>query len=71
MLNGGSSTSTGSLESYGSLETIINPPLETGKGTDHNNSCVKTSPETSETDLSVNLANVGEETSLALGIINL
>lgn len=60
MLLGGSSSrgiTTRGLETDGSLEGIVDPPLETSKGTDHKNSGKETSPETRETDLRVDVTN--------------
>lgn len=60
MLLGGSSSrgiTTRGLETDGSLEGIVDPPLETSEGTDHKNSGKETSPETRETDLRVDVAN--------------
>lgn len=59
LLSGGSrGSTTGSLEADGSLEAIVEPPLETGEGTNHDDSCAKTSPETLEANFLVDLANV-------------
>lgn len=53
----GSGRTTGSLETDGSLEGIVDPPLETGEGTNHKNSGKETSPETRETNLGVDVTN--------------
>lgn len=52
------SFSSSGLKTAGYLEWIINPPLETGEGTDHDNSCSKSIPETSETDFTVDILNL-------------
>lgn len=54
---GSSSITTRGLETDGSLEGIVDPPLETSEGTNHKNSGKETSPETRETDLRVDVAN--------------
>jgi len=56
-------SSTGGCKSYGSLEAVVNPPLETGKGTDHDDSCEKTSPKSAESDFCVNLGNLASSWS--------
>lgn len=54
---GSSSITTRGLETDGSLEGIVDPPLETSEGTNHKNSGKETSPETRETDLRVDVTN--------------
>lgn len=41
------------METAGHLEGVVDPPLETGEGTNHNDSCSETVPETLETDFAV------------------
>jgi len=55
---GGGSSTTGSLETNHSLEGIVDPPLETSEGTDHDNSGSHTSPESAETDFRVDFLDV-------------
>lgn len=57
LLLGGSSTS-GGLETNQGLEGIVDPPLETSQGTDHDDSCSESSPESAESDLGVDLLHV-------------
>lgn len=52
------SLSTGGLEAGGYLEGVVDPPLETSEGTDHDDSGSNTVPETLETDVSVDLTNL-------------
>ena len=61
-------SSTGSSESYGSFETIVNPPLKSSKGTDHDDSREKTSPKSLESDIGVNLGNLWSGWSLWLSL---
>jgi len=46
------------LETNHSFEGIVDPPLETSEGTDHDNSGSHTSPETAETDFGVDFLDV-------------
>jgi len=48
-----SSLTTGGGKTAGNLEGIVNHPLEAGKGTDHENSCTKTLPETWEANVGI------------------
>ena len=50
-------SSSGGLESDHSLEAIVDPPLKTSEGTDHDDSGHETSPETLESDFGVDGAN--------------
>lgn len=68
--SGGSGT-TGSLEADGSLEGIIEPPLETSEGTDHDNSGAEASPESLEANFRVDLANILRHRSLSLDGVKL
>jgi len=54
------------LETDQGLEGIIDPPLETGQSTDHDNSCSETSPESAESDLAVDLLHGIEVRSATL-----
>ncbi len=51
-------SSSGGLESDHGLEAIVNPPLKTSEGTDHDDSGHETSPETLESDFGVNSSNL-------------
>ena len=42
--------------SHGSLECIIDPPLETSQSADHDNTSTETAPDAAETELAENLA---------------
>lgn len=68
--SGGSGT-TGSLEADGSLEGIIEPPLETSEGTNHDDSGAEASPESLEADFRVDLADVLRHGSLSLDGVEL
>ena len=46
-----SAPSSGTLQTNCDFEWIVDPPLKTSKGTYHDNSCHKTSPESLESDL--------------------
>lgn len=54
----GAASTSGSLEAYCGLESIVDPPLEASKGTDHQNSGKKTSPQALESDLSIDSADL-------------
>jgi len=69
--DGSSGTTSGGLETDGGLEGIVDPPLETGEGTDHEDTGSESSPETGKSDLSVDLAHVRHEGSLTLGGVDL
>jgi len=47
-------TSSGSGKSNCALERVINPPLQTSKGIDHDNSGNETSPESLESNFRIN-----------------
>jgi len=71
---GGSSSScltTRGLETNCSLEGIIEPPLETSEGTNHDDSCDESSPESLESDFGVDLADIFSESSLSLDGVEL
>ena len=59
----GESLSAGGLEASCDLEGVVDPPLETSEGTDHDDSGTNTVPESLETDFLVDsgdlLANRG------------
>ena len=50
---GGDSSLARGLESHSNLEGIVDPPLETGEGTNHENTGAKAGPETVEANASV------------------
>ena len=54
---GESSSLAGGLETHGDLEGIVDPPLETGEGTDHDDTGAETVPEAVEADAGVDLAD--------------
>jgi hypothetical protein len=64
--NGGTS---GGSESHGGFESIIDPPLETSEGTNHEDSGTESSPESSHSDLSINLFDVLSEGGVRLDIV--
>jgi hypothetical protein len=45
------------LETTGNLEGVVDPPLETSEGTNHDDTSTETVPETGETDSSVDLTD--------------
>ena len=51
------SLATSGLETASNLKGIVDPPLETSEGTNHNNTSTKTIPETSKTNLFVNFTS--------------
>ena len=55
---GDSTSSSGCGQTDSSLEGVIDPPLQTSKGTDHQDSGHETSPQTLESDLSINSADL-------------
>ena len=62
---------TGGSESHSSFESVIDPPLETGEGTNHEDSGAKTSPETSHTDFGVDLRHIFTQSSFGFDIVQL
>lgn len=50
--------STSGLESHGSLEGVVDPPLETGERTDHQDPCAEPSPQAFEPNLSIDLPDL-------------
>ena len=52
------SLATGGLEADCYLEGVVDPPLETSEGTNHDNSCADTVPEALETDVLVDLGDL-------------
>ena len=54
------------LETNCSLEGIVEPPLETSEGTNHDDSCAESSPESFESDFFVNLADIISKGALSL-----
>jgi hypothetical protein len=52
-----SRSSTRGSHTHGSLEGIIDPPLETSEGTDHDNTSSKTTPDTTKAKLAENLTS--------------
>jgi hypothetical protein len=52
------SLATGGLEADGYLEGVVDPPLETSEGADHDNTGTDTVPETLESDLGVDLGDL-------------
>lgn len=53
----------GGLKTQGSLEGVVNPPLETSEGTDHDNSGHETGPEALESNFSIDPAHLFSEGS--------
>ena len=51
------SLATGGLEADGHLEGVVDPPLETGQGTDHEDSGAEAAPQSLEADLAVDFAD--------------
>jgi len=52
------SLAAGGLEADGHLEGVVDIPLETGEGADHDNSGTDTVPQTLEADVSVDVSNL-------------
>lgn len=50
--------SSGGLKSNGSFESIVDPPLESCESTNHEDSCHKACPESSEADFSIYFGKV-------------
>lgn len=61
--------SSGGSETHGSFESIIDPPLETGQGTNHENSGSETSPQSSHSDFSVNFLYIFTERGFRFNVI--
>jgi hypothetical protein len=59
----GGAASSGGLQADCSLEGIVDPPLETSEGTDHDDPGHETSPEALEADLAIDLAYLLSETA--------
>ena len=69
MLNIYLSFASGGLETASDLEGVIDPPLETGEGTNHDDSCTETVPETLETDFTVDFLNLLASWSIAVSLV--
>jgi len=67
----GSDSTTGSLETNEGLERVVDPPLETSQSTDHDDSGTHTSPETIETDITVDLLDVIHSATTSLDTVEL
>lgn len=65
------SLSSSGLQSDGRLEGVVNPPLESGQSTDHDDSCAQTSPKSLETNVSINLLNGISDSTISLDIVQL
>ena len=56
--NSSSSLTSGSGKTAPDLEGVVDDPLEAGEGTDHEDSCSKTFPESGESDFRVDFLNL-------------
>ena len=63
------SFSTGGLETHCYLEGVIDPPLETSEGTNHNNSCSEPVPESLEADITIYFFNLGANWGAAASLV--
>lgn len=66
--SGWGAASTCCLETHHGFEWVVDPPLETCEGTDHNDSCEEARPESRESDLSVDFAHLFAEASTFLSL---
>lgn len=64
----GAAASSGGLEADCGLEGIVDPPLETSEGTDHDNSGHEACPKSLEADLRVDLSDLVAERALGLAL---
>jgi len=67
----GSNGTTSGLETNHGLEGIVDPPLETSQSTDHDDSGTHTSPETIETDITVDFLDVIHSATTSLDRVEL
>lgn len=63
--------SSSGLQSHGRLKGVVDPPLESGQSTDHNNSCAQTSPKSLETNVCIDLLNGISDSTISLDIVQL
>ena len=63
------SLSTGGGESASNLEGIVDDPLEASKGTNHEDSGTKTLPESSESNLSIDLLDLGHSGTTSSSLV--
>lgn len=63
-LFGGAAASSGCCQSDGGLEGVVNPPLETGEGTDHDDPGHQSSPESRKSNFSIDPSDFGCQRSL-------
>ncbi len=63
--------SSGGSQSHSGFETVINPPLETGQSSDHEDSGAQSSPESSHSDLPVNYLHVVKSSLITLYVVQL
>lgn len=47
------------------LECVVDPPLETGQGTNHDDSCSQTVPEALEADVAIDFLDLGHDWGVA------
>ncbi len=64
-------SSTSSSKSHSTLETVINPPLESSQSTYHENSCSKTPPKSGHSNLGINLFHVFTQGTLTFNVVQL
>lgn len=57
------------METHSYLEGVIDPPLETSEGTDHNNSCSESVPESLEADITIYFCNLGANWGAAASLV--
>ena len=63
------SLSTGGGESASNLEGIVDDPLEASKGTNHEDSGTETLPESTESDLSIDLLDLGHSGTTSSSLV--
>lgn len=67
-VGGGLGASAGGLQTHCGLEAVVDPPLETGQRTDHQNPRAEPSPQSLEPDLGVDLADLLAEAAALLAL---
>ena len=63
--------SSSGLQSHGRLEGVVDPPLESGQSTNHDDSCAQTSPKSFETNVCIDLLNGISDSTISLNIVQL
>ena len=62
--------SSGGLQSDCGFEAIIDPPLKTGKSTNHDDPGSKTGPQALESDLRVDLSDLASQRGGLVGLVS-